>query len=167
MEFILRKWQPEDARDLAEAADNPKIAGNLRNVFPNPYRLEDAEWFINDCISKGDEAQSLQITRAIVVDGKAAGGIGITVKDDVFAKSAELGYWLCEDYWRQGITSRAVKMICKEAFEKFDIVVHIGVGRGYNFNNPIGCAVAAAVVYFGFIANNGKIRLNIIFIIPV
>ena len=61
MEFILRKWQLEDARDLAEAADNPKIAGNLRNVFPNPYRLEDAEWFINDCISKGDEAQSLAV----------------------------------------------------------------------------------------------------------
>ena len=161
MEFILRKWQLEDARDLAEAADNPRIAGNLRNVFPNPYRLEDAEWFINDCISKGDEAQSLQITRAIVVDGKAAGGIGITVKDDVFVKSAELGYWLSEDYWRQGITYRAVKIICKEAFEKFDIVRIFAEPFDYNAGSR-GVLEKAGFTYEGTMLNgiykNGKVH---------
>ena len=134
---------------------------SLRNVFPNPYRLEDAEWFINDCISKGDEAQSLQITRAIVVDGKAAGGIGITVKDDVFAKSAELGYWLSEDYWRQGITYRAVKIICKEAFEKFDIVRIFAEPFDYNAGSR-GVLEKAGFTYEGTMRNgiykNGKVH---------
>lgn len=44
------------------------------------------------------------------------------MKDDVYEKSAELGYWLSEDYWRQDIVSRAVPMICKEAFLTFDII---------------------------------------------
>ncbi len=43
--------------------------------------------------------------RAIVVDGKVIGSIGIFIKNDVCEKSGELGYWLSEDYWLQGITS--------------------------------------------------------------
>lgn len=119
MNFLLRPWRTEDAEDLAKAADNPKIAANLRNVFPNPYTLADANWFINDCISKGD---SHGFTWAIEVDGKAAGGIGVTLLNDVYEKSAELGYWLSEEYWRQGIMSQAVQIICREAFRTFDII---------------------------------------------
>lgn len=119
MNFLLRPWRTEDAEDLAKAADNPKIAANLRNVFPSPYTLADANWFINDCISKGD---SHGFTWAIEVDGKAAGGIGVTLLNDVYEKSAELGYWLSEEYWRQGIMSQAVQIICREAFRTFDII---------------------------------------------
>ena len=119
MNFLLRPWRTEDAEELAKAADNPKIAANLRNVFPSPYTLADANWFINDCISKGD---SHGFTWAIEVDGKAAGGIGVTLLNDVYEKSAELGYWLSEEYWRQGIMSQAVQTICLEAFKTFDII---------------------------------------------
>lgn len=119
MNFLLRPWRTEDAEDLVKAADNPKIAANLRNVFPSPYTLADANWFINDCISKGD---SHGLTWAIEVDGKAAGGIGVTLLNDVYEKSAELGYWLSEEYWRQGIMSQAVQIICREAFKTFDII---------------------------------------------
>lgn len=119
MEFELRKWKPEDAQSLAEAADNPNIAKNLRNVFPNPYTVEDARWYVNDCIEKEGKGQ---LCRAIVVDGKAVGSIGIVVQSDVYEKSGELGYWLGEDYWRQGIMSRAARQICEEAFRTFDIV---------------------------------------------
>lgn len=118
-EFQLRAWEIEDAKALAQAADNFHIAKNLRNVFPNPYTLDDAVWFINDSIAHEGKNQ---INYAIVIDGKAAGGIGISVKDDVYEKSAELGYWLAESYWRKGIMSKAVWIICKEAFETFDIV---------------------------------------------
>lgn len=117
--FKLRAWKTEDAHALAQAADNPNIAKNLRNAFPNPYTLEDAVWFVNDCISKEGKNQ---ITYAIEADERAVGSIGIFVKDDVYEKSGELGYWLSEDYWRQGIMSKAVQMICKEAFETFDII---------------------------------------------
>ena len=118
-DFKLRAWKTEDAASLAAAANKPAIAGWLRNTFPNPYTQKDAVWFISDCISN---AGKNQIACAIEADGKAVGGISVFVKDDVYEKSAELGYWLSEAYWRRGIMSEAVWIICKEAFEKFDIV---------------------------------------------
>ena len=56
-EFQIRTWSLEDAQALAQAADNPNIARYLRNVFPNPYTLEDADWFIRDCIASAQKKQ--------------------------------------------------------------------------------------------------------------
>lgn len=119
MDFKLRKWQFTDSKSIAQAANNLNIAKNLRNTFPHPYSIEDAKWYVNDCIS--NEGKN-QITRTIEVDGKAVGSIGIFIKNDVYEKSGELGYWLSEDYWRKGITSKAVEIICKEAFAIFNII---------------------------------------------
>lgn len=117
--FILRPWRSEDAAALAAAADNPKIAANLRNSFPSPYTLADAERFIQDCIAQGEERQ---LAQAIIIEGKAAGSIGVFVKDDVYEKSAELGYWLAEEYWGRGVMTEAARRICREAFDRFDIL---------------------------------------------
>ena len=117
--FELRKWQIEDVEDVAHYANNERIAANLRNVFPYPYTLEDAEAYVGSCAENSEECQ---ICRAIVADGHAVGSIGIFCGSDVYEKSGELGYWLAEDYWGQGMMTEAVKQICREAFEKFDIV---------------------------------------------
>ena len=106
--FRLRAWRTEDAESLAQAANNPEIARNLRNVFPNPYTLDNAIWYINDSIANEGKKQ---ISYAIEIEGRAVGSIGIFVKDDVYEKSAELGYWLAEDYWRKGVMTKAVQMI--------------------------------------------------------
>lgn len=157
-EFTLRPWKPEDAESIVRAANNPRVAANLRNVFPNPYTLSDAVWYVNDCMEK--EGQN-QMTRAIVVDGKAVGSIGVFVKEDVYEKSAELGYWLCEDYWRQGITSRAVVEICKEAFAAFDIVRIFAEPFAYNAGSR-GVLEKAGFTYEGTMRNgvykNGKVH---------
>lgn len=157
-EFVLREWKKEDAEEIAKAADNPGIAGNLRNTFPSPYSLEDAKWYVDDCILK--EGRN-QITRAIVVDGKAVGSIGIFIKDDVYEKSGELGYWLSEDYWRQGITSQAVRMICREAFERFDIIRIFAEPFDYN-QGSIGVLEKAGFTYEGTmrkgVYKNGQIH---------
>lgn len=117
--FTLRPWRPEDAEAIAIAANNPHIAANLRNSFPCPYTLADAEWYVQDCIARGE---AHQLTRAIMIEGKAVGSIGIFGKDDVYEKSAELGYWLAEDYWGKGVMTEAVRRLCKEAFDRFDIL---------------------------------------------
>lgn len=117
--FTLRPWRLSDAGDVAAAANNQKIAANLRNVFPFPYTLADAEWYVGDCVAQGE---ARQLTRAIVIDEKAAGSIGVFVKDDVYEKSAELGYWLAEPYWGQGVMTEAVRQLCREAFGRFDVL---------------------------------------------
>lgn len=119
MDFILRKWQWEDAAAIAAYADNEKIAQNLRDVFPHPYSLADAQAYVDSCVN-GDEDR--QLCRAIVVDGRAAGSIGLFRGSDVYQKSAELGYWLAEEFWGQGIMTEAVRQLCEEGFGRWDIV---------------------------------------------
>lgn len=118
MDFTLRQWRQEDADDVARYADNEKIAQNLRDVFPHPYTLADARGFVDSCMA-GDEA--CQLCRAIVVDGRTVGSIGLFRGGDVYQKTAELGYWLAEEFWGKGIMTRAVKRICEEGFSRWDI----------------------------------------------
>lgn len=116
--FQLRPFAAEDAPSLYEHANDEKVAQNLRDVFPWPYTFQDAEDYIASCIAAGE---SRQLCRAIVVGGKAVGSIGLFLQQDVYRKSAELGYWLGRAYWGQGIMSRAVELLCREGFERYDI----------------------------------------------
>ena len=122
MDFILRPWRREDAADVAKYADNEKIARNLRDVFPYPYILTDAQAFVNSCV-EGDEDR--QLCRAIEVDGHAVGSIGLFLGSDVYCMTAELGYWLAEEYWGRGIMTEAVKQMCEEGTEHWDDLVRI------------------------------------------
>ncbi len=117
MDFKLRPWRIEDAESLASYANNSKIAENLRDVFPYPYTLSDAKGYIEFCLGLKE-----QLCFAVEVGGEAAGSIGVFIKDDVYRKSAELGYWLGEQYWGRGIMSKAVLQICELAFSNYDIV---------------------------------------------
>lgn len=118
MGIILRKWRMEDAPDVARYADNENVARNLRDVFPHPYSLRDAETYLADCIAAGDEGR---LCRALEADGRAVGSIGVFVGADVYSKSAELGYWLAEEYWGRGMMTQAVREICAEAFRRFGL----------------------------------------------
>ena len=118
MDFLLRPWRREDAANVTRYANNEKIARNLRDVFPHPYTLADAENFINSCL-EADE--TCQLFRAITVDGHAVGSVGLLLGRDVYQKNAELGYWLAEDFWGRGIMTQTVRQICREGFSRWDI----------------------------------------------
>jgi ribosomal-protein-alanine N-acetyltransferase len=122
MEFILsqcilREWKRQDAPALAKHANNPKIAGNLRDGFPYPYTLKNAEKWISDVAFIGPH-----IILAIDIGNEAVGGIGIFFKEDVYRKNAEIGYWLSEMYWNRGIMTEAVNTLVGYTFEHYDIL---------------------------------------------
>jgi RimJ/RimL family protein N-acetyltransferase len=58
---------------------------------------------------------------AIEVDHAAVGGIGLVLQTDIFRRSAEIGYWLGEDYWGRGIITEAVKAFTAWGFASFDL----------------------------------------------
>lgn len=119
MDFELRKWQETDAKNVVRYANNKKIADNLRNAFPFPYTMEDAKKYVLACMNHDE---SLNCFRAITIDNSAVGSIGIFVKDDIYCKSEEIGYWLGEPFWGNHIMSEAVKKLCETCFTSYDIV---------------------------------------------
>jgi RimJ/RimL family protein N-acetyltransferase len=114
--FLLREWRHGDGEALVRHANNPKISRNLRDRFPYPYTIDDANWWIAHA-----SAQSPPTNFAIVVDGEAAGGIGFIPQEDISRRSVEIGYWLGEAYWGRGITTEAVRALSGHIFATFDI----------------------------------------------
>jgi len=48
----LRAFRLADKERMAELANNKKVSINLRDAFPHPYTLRDAETFIAKCIAQ-------------------------------------------------------------------------------------------------------------------
>lgn len=119
MDFTLRPWRLEDAPAIVPYADDSLVAKNLRDVFPSPYTLTDAESYVRACVEQEGQGQ---LCRCIEVDGEAAGSIGLFLGNDVYRRSAELGYWLGRPFWRQGIMTASVKEMCALGFAAWDIV---------------------------------------------
>ncbi|NVO04328.1 MAG: GNAT family N-acetyltransferase [Bacteroidetes bacterium] len=106
-----------DSKSLAKHGNNPKININLRDGFPYPYKIEDAIEFIENA-KKNKNAWIF----AIVINKEAVGAIGVFRKDNVYRFSAEIGYWLSEEFWGKGITTKAVKIISDYFLKETDIV---------------------------------------------
>jgi RimJ/RimL family protein N-acetyltransferase len=107
----VRDWRRSDAASLARHADNPKIWRNVRDHFPHPYRLDHAERFIARAL-----AQRPRMQFAIVVDGRAVGGIGLIPGTDIYRHTAEIGFWLGEELWGRGIMTEAARALTRFAF---------------------------------------------------
>jgi ribosomal-protein-alanine N-acetyltransferase len=112
----LRRWRVGDEASLIRHANNRNISRNLRDRFPYPYTAADADAWIGRA-SVETPARNF----AIVVDGAAVGGIGLELGEDVFRRSAEIGYWLGEPFWGRGIVTEAVRAVTAYAFATFDL----------------------------------------------
>ena len=113
----VRSWRPADAASIVEHANNRKVWRNLTDRFPHPYGPEDAErWF---CMLEGMREPTHW---AIEVEGHAVGGVGVILREDVYAKSGAFGYWLGEAYWGRGIATRVVKAVAPYAMSRFGLV---------------------------------------------
>jgi ribosomal-protein-alanine N-acetyltransferase len=124
---VIRAWSPSDRESLVRHANNPKIAANLRDAFPSPYSLEDADRFIALASERTPRASF-----AIEVDGEAAGGIGLMLHSDVERISAELGYWLAETYWGRGVMTEAVRAFTDWGFATFSLTRIYALPYGTN-----------------------------------
>lgn len=115
-QYIIRDWAKDDAPDFTRHANNPKIAANLRDRFPYPFTLPDAESFLTRVIS-----QKPRTSFAIATVVEVIGGIGLKLGQDVHHLTAELGYWLAEPYWGKGIMTSAVIAITDYGFLEFGL----------------------------------------------
>jgi RimJ/RimL family protein N-acetyltransferase len=113
----LRPFQPTDAPSLARHADDRRIWLNLRDRFPHPFTVADAERYI-----AAVAARPRLTSFAIDVAGEAVGSVSLRPGDDVERLSAEIGYWLGAQFWGRGIMSDAVRGATAYAFDQLGLV---------------------------------------------
>jgi ribosomal-protein-alanine N-acetyltransferase len=127
---IIRPYELSDVNSLVLVANNPNVAHNLRHRFPSPYTTADAISWIESTKTK------VPLTSFVLIHpftGAAMGSISLDLGNDVHCRTAELGYWLGEPYWGQGIMSEVVGPFLNWAFANVRINdvegIHMGLTR--------------------------------------
>jgi RimJ/RimL family protein N-acetyltransferase len=113
---VVRSWRWEDLEALIRHADNPRVARQLRDRFPQPYNRAAGEAWLSVATTQDPET-----TFAIDAGGEAVGGVGFTLGHDVERVSAEVGYWLGESVWGKGLGTAAVRALASYAFASHDV----------------------------------------------
>ena len=150
MNCKIRKWKLTDAKDIAVALSNKKIQDNLRDGLPYPYSEQDGIDFISSMLSANEDET---FAFAITLDDKAIGSIGVFRQQNIHRQTAEMGYYIAEEYWGKGIMTDAVKQICEYVFKNSDILRIYAEPFAYNKGS---CRVLekAGFQYEGTLRNN-------------
>ncbi len=127
--IALVSWGGQHFHKLYPMANNPAIAKNLKDSFPQPYTIHDARAWIEHNI-KFNPPQNFAIER----NGELVGAIGAEKGQNELRTNMEIGFWIGEAYWGQGIATEATKLFVKHLFEKFP--VYRLFATVYDFNIP-------------------------------
>ena len=112
----IRQWRLDDAESLARHANNRKVWLAVRDLFPHPYTIQDANEFLQRTVS---EQPAMKF--CIEIEGEAVGGIGVHPVQDVHRHTATVGYWLGEEFWGRGIMTEAVTAVTDFCFQNFPL----------------------------------------------
>ena len=112
--LILRKYKLEDADDLAKICNNYNIYKYTMNI-PYPYEKQNAIDYINFLLENPDN-YVFAITDKKT--GTLYGNVSIGLKKH---NKGEIGYFVGEEYWGNGIATEATKAIIEYGFKQLNL----------------------------------------------
>ena len=121
---LLRALVPEDAPALVAHANDPAVARNMFDAFPQPYDLAAANAWAGRDANSGEFGW----VWAIVVDGGVIGCIGLLPAKGWLRCNAEIGYWIGQAHWRRGIASDALCQVTDWAFAAVPEITRVHAG---------------------------------------
>jgi len=110
----LRRFNASDTELLMEYLNNPEVTRYISGAIPKPYTKADAQWWVA-------HSETEETIKAIEYEGVLVGCISATRGAFEYSRSAELGYWVAEDYWNKGIATQAVKELSGLLFQTTDL----------------------------------------------
>jgi len=117
--IVLRKLMPSDASDIYENLRDKDMVKWTLNI-PWPYRKRDAMKFVRKARYKMKKRSGYAFGIVLKETGRVIGVVDL-IRVDWKNKNAELGYWLGKKYWGRGLTTEAVKLMLKFAFERLKL----------------------------------------------
>jgi ribosomal-protein-alanine N-acetyltransferase len=160
----LRPWQWSDSKKLTHLINNRKIWDNVRDYLPHPYTYKDADLFLQHNVD-----QVVQTNFAVIRDGEITGGIGYIPKDDVYKFTAEIGYWIGEPYWGQGLATEAIRLLVRKIREQSPLIVRV-YAEVFDYNKASMRALEKNGFYLETmrrkgVVKNGVVRDDYIFVL--
>ncbi len=116
-QIILRQLKTTDALSIKKNVTKKIIH---YTSLQHPYTVSNALDFIKQANQKIIQKTALELGIELKKTGQIIGVIGL-IKIDLKHKNGELGYWLGENYWGQGIGQEAVRLILNYAFNKLKL----------------------------------------------
>ena len=113
----LKEIQQASTVAIQQLANNPLIAQNLKDVFPHPYALANAEEFI--ALAKQGV---LGYVFGIFVADTFIGVCRVVPQGDIYRNNAEIGYWIGEPYWGKGYATQTVQLLTNFAFNELQVL---------------------------------------------
>lgn len=130
----LREFKMSDLDNMLEIFSNKKITDGIGiTLSPNPPKITkqfEKKWLTNS-IKEYKKKKPKEYNLAITLNGIHVGNMG-THKIDYENESIEVGYWIGEKYWKNGIATTALKLFIKELNKKFKLKRI--VGHAFTFN---------------------------------
>ena len=120
MSLILRNWHPGDRDDIVLAGNDP-VTSDWLEALPNPYTLDDADFFISD---SSEQARLMRGYRFAVARGpheRVLGAIGMSVSPDA-PHIGTIGYWTAPWARRQGVALQACNLIVEWAKGSTEVI---------------------------------------------
>lgn len=114
--FIVRRWQSSDAQSLSDGANSERLVKYMTNGFPHPYTIDAAHFWIDLCTKEPDD-KPLNFGILDPTNTTVLGGVGLKPAADVYARSSEVGYWLRESTWGQGLMTEVLRAFTDWVFQ--------------------------------------------------
>ena len=108
----LRSWTMDDVPAIVLACNDAEIQHWIP-VIPRPYTEDDARAFVQGEVPGIGTHQF-----AITAGGSLVGSIGMQVND---SRTGHIGYWCAPEARRRGVTTRALRLLCKHSLEELKL----------------------------------------------
>jgi RimJ/RimL family protein N-acetyltransferase len=116
--IILRKMEMKDAKQISKIANDFSVSRYTASM-PYPYKLKDAEKWINHTRKKKD---GYDLGIALRENDKIIGEVSINkIGESKKYKIGEIGYWLGKKYRGKGYAKEAAIILIDYLFNKFGL----------------------------------------------
>lgn len=116
--LILRGFRISDADQVQKLAGSREVARSTLNI-PHPYEDGMAEEWIDTHEADFESGKSVIFAICLKESGDLAGAIGLGISAS--HKQAELGYWIADSHWGQGLATEAAMEVLAYGFSELKL----------------------------------------------